>query len=104
MDLQFDNDLWYWRGPSPYFFITVPEEESLDLHTIARSVTYGWGMIPVTAWIGDTEWTTSLFPKNGRYVLPVKNKIRRAEDLTEGDLVTVRMSVADREHPARGRG
>lgn len=104
MDLQFDGDLWYWRGPSPFYFITVPEEECLDLRTIARNVTYGWGMIPVTARIGDTEWTTSLFPKNGQYVLPVKDKVRRAEDLTDGDLIAVRMTVADREHPARGRG
>lgn len=104
MDLHFDGDLWYWRGPAPFYFVTVPEEESLDLRTIAKSVTYGWGMIPVTARIGGTEWTTSLFPKNGQYVLPVKDRVRRAEDLTDGDVISVRMSVADREHPARGRG
>jgi hypothetical protein len=56
-------------------------------------VTYGWGMIPVRARIGATEWTTSLFPKEGRYVVPVKDAVRRAEELDEGDTVVVRLTV-----------
>jgi hypothetical protein len=29
-------------------------------------------MIPVTAQIGGTDWKTSLFLKDGRYIVPVK--------------------------------
>jgi hypothetical protein len=54
------------HGPVPYYFVTVPEEHSLDLKDVSRVVTYGWGMIPVRARIGDTEWATSLWPKDGR--------------------------------------
>ena len=57
-------------------------------------VSYGWGMIPVTAQIGETGWTTSLFPKDRRYVVPVKAWVRKAEGLELGDLVTVRLAVA----------
>jgi hypothetical protein len=50
-------------------------------------------MIPVTARIGATKWTTSLYPKDGRYIVPVKADVRRAERLEVGDQVTVRLSV-----------
>lgn len=36
-------------------------------------------MIPVRAQIGGTDWTTSLFPKDGRYIVPVKTWVRRAK-------------------------
>ncbi len=93
IDLDFTGDLWHWRGPSPYYFVTVPAEDSLDLHAVSRAVTYGWGMIPVRARIGATEWETSLFPKDGLYVVPVKDAVRRAEGLDEGDTITVRLTV-----------
>ncbi len=50
-------------------------------------------MIPVAAQIGATEWTTSLFPKDGRYIVPVKASVRNAEGLELGDTVTVRLTV-----------
>jgi Domain of unknown function (DUF1905) len=51
------------------------------------------GMIPVAARIGRTEWTTSLFPKDGQYVVPVKASVRKAERLAVGDVLTVRLTV-----------
>jgi hypothetical protein len=53
-------------------------------------------MVPVRARIGATEWTTSLFPKDGRYLIPVKTAVRRAERLDEGDTVTIALTVAER--------
>lgn len=94
MDLYVTGELWHWRGPAPYFFVTVPEPERLQLQEVAAVVTYGWGMIPVRARIGGTEWATSLFPKDGSYLVPVKDAVRRAEQLDEGDAVTVRLTVA----------
>lgn len=90
---EITGELWYWRGPAPWFFITVPDEESLDLREAAASLSYGWGMVPVTATVGGTTWTTSLWPQEERYVVPVKAVVRRAEGLAEGDVVTVRLSV-----------
>jgi len=103
MDLHVIGDLWHWRGPSPYYFVTVPDEESLHLREVSTAVTYGWGMIPVRARIGDTEWETSLFPKDGLYVVPVKDAVRRGEGLDEGDTVTVRLAVAGRRSEGRAR-
>jgi len=93
VNLEFSGEIWFWRGPSPHHFITVPEVESADLHALSAQVTYGWGMIPVTAQVGETEWTTSLFPKNGGYIVPLKDAVRRAEALEVGDEVTVRLAV-----------
>ncbi len=93
MQIEFQGKIFFWRGPSPWFFVTVPEEPSRDLKAISSLVTYGWGFIPVHARIGSTEYTTSLFPKDGRYLVPVKASVRKAEGLEEGDLVTVRLEI-----------
>ncbi|HEY3312092.1 MAG TPA: DUF1905 domain-containing protein [Anaerolineales bacterium] len=93
MVIEFDGEIWFWRGPAPWFFVTVPAEQSSDLKAILGIVTYGWGMIPVVARIGGTEWTTSLFPKDGNYIVPIKTSVRKAENLDEGDKVTLRLEV-----------
>jgi Domain of unknown function (DUF1905) len=94
MNCEFSGDIWFWKGPSPWYFITVPEELCADLEATSAFVSYGWGMIPVTARIGDTEWSTSLFPKDGRYIVPLRAGVRRAESLEEGDTVSVRLTIA----------
>jgi hypothetical protein len=86
--------MWFWKGPSPFHFITVPDEECGALEAASSLVTYGWGMIPVEAQIGETEFKTALFPKDGRYLVPVKDKVRKAEGLELGDMITVRLAVA----------
>ena len=93
MELEFRAEVWVWRGPSPFHFVTVPGEESAQLQAASALVTYGWGMIPVGARIGSTEWTTSLFVKDGGYVVPLKDAVRKAERIDVGDVVTVRLRV-----------
>ena len=93
MIIEFDGNIWFWRGPAPWFFVTVPEEQSGDLKAISGSVTYGWGMIPVQARIGKTKWKTSLFPKDGRFIVPIKASVREAEKLEEDDIVNVQLEV-----------
>jgi hypothetical protein len=91
--LKFTGQVWHWRGPSPFHFVTVPEEESSALSAASRSVSYGWGCIPVTACIGGTDWTTSLFPKDGGYVVPIKAAVRTAEGIDLGDTVAVQLTI-----------
>ena len=93
MNIEFTGKIWYWKGPAPWYFVTVPAKQCRDLKAILRIVTYGWGMIPVKIRIGNTEWTTSLFPKEGRYIVPIKANVRQAENLEVGDKVTVRLEV-----------
>jgi hypothetical protein len=93
VDLEFSGELWFWKGPAPWYFVTVPEDESLEIDAVSSSVTYGWGVIPVTVRIGETVWKTSLFPKDGRYLVPVKADVRRAEHLDTGDSPTLRLTI-----------
>ena len=93
MEIKFSGKIWIWRGPAPWYFVTVPEAESRSLGEILRMVTYGWGMVPVCVRIGTTEWKTSLWPKDGHYIVPLKVSVREAEKLEEGDTVTVQLRV-----------
>lgn len=93
MQIEFTGKIWFWKGPAPWFFMTVPEEQSHDLKAISEFVTYGWGVIPVHVRIGETEWQTSLFPKDDRYLVPIKASVRKAEDIEEGDEVMVWLEV-----------
>ena len=91
MDATFSAELIEWRGPAPHVFVPLPEEESDTIEAMKSMLTYGWGVIPVTAQVGDTEFTTSLFPKDGVFLLPLKVAVRRAEGIDVGDEVAVRM-------------
>lgn len=93
MRFEFSAEMWPWRGPAPYHFITVPDEAAAELRNLSPMLTYGWGVIPVSVRIGDTDFATSLFPKDGGYALPIKDAVRKAEDLTDGDAITVEMTV-----------
>jgi len=94
MKWEFSGEIFVWRGPSPWYFVAMPDEESSELEAASAFVTYGWGVIPATVTIGDTQWTTSLIPKDGAYLVPVKADVRRAEKLREGDVVQVALVVA----------
>jgi len=93
MILEFSGMLFYWRGPAPYYFVAVPAEQSSDIKAISALVTYGWGVIPVTVRLGQSEWKTSLFPKNGGYLVPIKDSVRNAEALGQGDEVALRLEI-----------
>jgi hypothetical protein len=93
MNIDFSGEIWFWKGPAPWYFVTVPEEQCRDLKAVSGSVTYGWGMIPVHVRIGKTKWTTSLFPKAGSYIVPIKASARKAEKLEEGDKVKIRLEI-----------
>jgi hypothetical protein len=93
MRVDFRGEVWFWRGPSPFHFVTVPDEQCGALEAASALVTYGWGMIPVSARIGNTTWTTSLYPKDGRYIVPLKAVVRKAENIEVGDVVSIRLAV-----------
>ena len=90
---EFAGEVWEWRGPAPYHFVSVPEELCDDVRDAADVVSYGWGMVPVTLRIGATTWTTSLWPKDGGYVVPLKDRVRRAEEIELGDVVSMVLHV-----------
>ncbi|CAM3573945.1 DUF1905 domain-containing protein [Deinococcus frigens] len=93
LNLEFSGPLWHWRGPAPFYFVTIPAEQAQQIKAAARFVSYGWGMIPVRVKLGETEWKTSLFPKDEQYILPIKMVARKAENIEQGGVVSVQMRV-----------
>lgn len=93
MTIKFKGKIFHWRGPAPFLFVAVPEKPSRDLKAISSSVTYGWGVIPVQVQIGKTVWKTSLFPKDGRYLVPIRMSVQKSESIGVGDNVTIQMEI-----------
>lgn len=93
MNFTFTASVWEWRGPAPYHFVSVSVEIAQEIKELASAVTYGWGMIPVAGKIGNTSFTTSLWAKNGTYVVPLKDSVRKAEGISLDDTVSVELTL-----------
>ena len=93
MRLRFSGEIWFWRGPAPFHFVTVPPAESEMIAEVASVVTYGWGMIPASVTIGRTTVTTALWPKDGGYVVPLKDALRKPEGVALDDVVTLTLAI-----------
>ncbi|MCB8933296.1 MAG: DUF1905 domain-containing protein [Chthonomonadaceae bacterium] len=93
MIVEFTGETISWRGPAPFVFVPVPPDVSSEIKEVSGLVTYGWGVIPVGAQIGETPFTTSLFPRHGVYLVPVKVAVQRAEGIGVGDAVRVRLEL-----------
>ncbi len=91
MELEFAGEVVEWRGPPPFYYVVLPEAESETIHELSGALSYGWGAIPVQAQVRGQEFTTSLFPKDGRYLLPLKDAVRRPAGISLGDIVEARL-------------
>ena len=94
LELSFDAELWQYEGDGGWHFVTLPVDLADEVREqVPRRP--GFGSVRVSAVVGDTRWQTSLFPEaaSRSYVLPVKQQVRRANDLLPGDRVTVRITV-----------
>lgn len=94
---SFEATVIHWRGPSPFFYAPLPPAQAEEVRRVARFVTYGWGVIPVEATIAGVTFTTSLFPKDGTYLLPLKDAVRRKTGVTAGDAIAVEMTLRPAE-------
>jgi len=102
MVYEFSNPIFEWRGPAPFHFIELPAEISSEIASMSKQLSYGWGVIPITTVIGSTRFTTSLFPKNGGYLLPLKDALRKAEGLQLGDSPTIQLEVEFEDFMRKG--
>jgi hypothetical protein len=93
MEFDFQGPMIEWRGPAPFYYIVIPANVCVEIKSAASLLSYGWGVIPVTATIGKTSFTTSLFPKDGGYLLPVKSAVRIPENLLLDSTVRVKLSL-----------
>ncbi len=96
MTFTFTAPLWAWPGNAPWFFVTVPTEESDDIRDRPR-MPRGFGSVKVRVTVGDSRWETSVFPDSsvGTYILPMKKAVRMAEGISEGDPVEVQLELIE---------
>ena len=102
-DFTVTTPLWRWQSataPAAWFFVTISGDAADGIRLAAISGQWldgrkGFGSAKVRATIGNTSWSTSVFPhrESGGWLLPVKAAVRRAEALAEGDAVTVTISL-----------
>jgi hypothetical protein len=90
-EFRFEAEIIYWRGPAPFFYAPVPAAEAAQIRAAAKMVSYGWGVIPVEVTVGDVVFKTSLFPKDGTYLVPLKDEVRRKTGVTAGDRIAIEM-------------
>lgn len=93
MDWTFDGPIVYWRGPAPWYFVPLPSDLAAELAYLAPTVTYGWGCMSAVVTMGESTYETSVVPKDGGYLVPVKVAVRRAEGVDEGDVVSLRLVI-----------
>lgn len=93
MELEFEAVVIEWRGPAPFYYARLPPDAAAEITRVKKLVTYGWGAIPAEVVIEGVSFTTSLFPKDDTYLLPLKDKVRKTIGATVGDVLSVSMQV-----------
>lgn len=96
MQFAFDATIIHWRGPAPFFYAPVPAGAAEEIRRASKLVSYGWGVIPVEAVIAGVTFTTSLFPKDGTYLVPLKDVVRKATGITVDDTIHIELTLKPR--------
>jgi hypothetical protein len=91
--VRFSARLWQHQGGT-WHFLTMPADLTDDVKARVGRVR-GFGSVRVRATIGNTIWTTSVFPATDGYVLPVKRGVRDAEGLDVDDVADVVLDILD---------
>ena len=89
MTIHFTATTIWWKGPAPFLYAPIPPEAAGEIRSMAKQLSYGWGAIPVTARMGTSTWTTSLFPKGGTYLVGIKKAVQDAQSVAVGQTVTL---------------
>ena len=82
-----------WRGPAPFYFLPTPQEVTEEIELYKRELSYGWGVIPAKVTIGQITIATSLIPRDGSFFIPLKDAIRRPNQIQPGDEVSLLLEL-----------
>lgn len=97
VEFRFSSEVSRWSGDSAWYFATVPPDVSEMIREETHGLRGGFGSLKVAARIGDTEFSTSVFPdsKSQCFALPVKKSVRKAEEIEDGDPVEITLRLVD---------
>lgn len=90
-----------WRNESgtlaTYIRIEGKDAEAISGHELLRRIESGkrrgFGSVKVEVRVGDSEWSTSVFPQDYGWFLPIKAVVRRANGVAEGDEIAARLTL-----------
>ncbi|QLY29288.1 DUF1905 domain-containing protein [Nocardia huaxiensis] len=93
---SFTARLWEWEGQAAWHFVSLPEDLADDIEELHGRHAAGFGSVRVRVTLGESRWSTSLFPdrKRATYILPIKKQVRTAEGLTAGDSAQITLTIA----------
>jgi hypothetical protein len=88
-------EIWVYPGKGGWHFMTLPTDVAARIKAAMSGLARPWGSLGVTAVIGKTRWTTSLFPDkaSSSLLLPIKASVRQREGLKAGDAPIVTIEV-----------
>ena len=98
---SFQAKLFLYHGDkASWTFVTLPMDVADGIRFFIHEKAAkrrGFGSVKVSVSIGETSWTTSVFPdkQSGSYLLPIKASVRVAEDVSAGDMVAVSLSLRE---------
>jgi len=87
--------VWLYPGMAGWHFVTLPKKQSDLMKEMFGVMKRGWGSLPVVVTIGKTSWKTSIFPdkKAGAYLLPLKAEVRKIENISAGDTISLSLEI-----------
>jgi Domain of unknown function (DUF1905) len=97
MRYDFRAELWVHIGENPWYFVTMPPDQSDEIAEITAPMRKGFGSVRVEVKLGTFTWLTSIFPeaKTGCYVLPIKKQVRRGANLEVGQPISIAIRLVD---------
>jgi hypothetical protein len=97
MRYDFRAELWVHIGENPWYFVTMPPDQSDEIAEITAPMRKGFGSVRVEVKLGAFTWLTSIFPeaKTGCYVLPIKKQVRLGANLEVGKPVSIEIKLVD---------
>jgi hypothetical protein len=99
-ELAFEAEIWQHDSAGGWHFVTVPLAVADEIRERAPDGR-GFGSRRVTAVLGGSTWSTSVFPDSdsGSFLLPIKRQVRQVNEVEAGDVVTVVLHVDGPDGP-----
>ena len=87
--------VWLYPGKGGWHFVNLSVKQSREIKALFGEDAHGFGSLPVSVRIGDTEWKTSIFPdkKSQSYLFAIKAAVREREGITTGKTITAAVRI-----------
>ena len=92
---SFKGKVWKYKGPSGWYFVTLPKAFARTIRRAHGLSEEGWGRLKAKASIGDCKWQTAIWfdSKAVSYLLPIKASVRKEAEISAGVSVSVTLQL-----------